>query len=81
MDRLKLHLVKLGIWSDKQHTALEEEMKTVVDEAWKEAVTYGTMTEPPFLDVHLMFEDVFTEMPEHLKKQQEELLALEAGQA
>jgi 2-oxoisovalerate dehydrogenase E1 component alpha subunit len=79
MDRLKLHLVKLGIWSDEQHAALEEEMKTVVGEAWKEAVTYGTMTDPPFLDVHLMFEDVFREMPEHLKKQQDELLSLEAG--
>jgi TPP-dependent pyruvate/acetoin dehydrogenase alpha subunit len=56
-------------------------MKTVVDEAWKEACTYGTMTEPPFLDVHLMFEDVFEEMPEHLKKQQDELLSLEAGQS
>jgi 2-oxoisovalerate dehydrogenase E1 component alpha subunit len=81
MDRLKLHLIKLGIWSDEQHAALEEEMKTVVSEAWKEAVTFGTMIEPPFLDVHLMFEDVFKEMPEHLKKQQEELLSLEAGQS
>ena len=31
----------------------------------------------PFLDVHEMFEDVFEEMPDHLKRQQAELLALE----
>jgi len=76
LDRLKQHLIKLGHWSDKKQSALEDEIKTVVDEAWKEAISYGTMTDPPFLDVHLMFEDVFREMPDHLKKQQDELLAL-----
>lgn len=76
VERLKQHLIKAGHWSDEQQAELEEEMKTTVIEAWKEAVSYGTMTEPPFLDVKLMFEDVFAEMPEHLKKQQEKLLKL-----
>jgi 2-oxoisovalerate dehydrogenase E1 component alpha subunit len=53
-------------------------MKDFVNAAWKEAVSYGTMNEAPFLDARLMFEDVFKEMPDHLKKQQEEMLALEA---
>jgi 2-oxoisovalerate dehydrogenase E1 component alpha subunit len=74
VERLKQHLIKEGHWSEDRHTALEVEMKTTVIEAWKEAITYGTMTEPPFLDVKLMFEDVFAEMPEHLRKQQEKLL-------
>jgi 2-oxoisovalerate dehydrogenase E1 component alpha subunit len=77
LERLKLHMMKLGSWSDKQHAKLEEEMKDYVTDAWKEAVSYGTMSEPPFLDPQLMFEDVFKEMPAHLKKQQAELLALE----
>jgi 2-oxoisovalerate dehydrogenase E1 component alpha subunit len=77
LERLKLHMVKLGRWSDKQHAELEEEMKDYVTDAWNEAVSYGTMSEPPFLDPQLMFEDVFKEMPAHLKKQQAELLALE----
>jgi 2-oxoisovalerate dehydrogenase E1 component alpha subunit len=81
MERLKGHLVKLGQWSDQQQTELENEMKARVDEAWKEAVSYGTMTDPPYLDVHLMFEDVFKEMPDHLKKQQAEMLALEEEQS
>ena len=76
MDRLVQHLVKLGYWTDEEQTALEAEMKTVVDDAWKEAVSFGTMTEPPFLGADLMFEDVFKEMPDHLKKQRDELLAL-----
>ena len=78
LERLKQHMVKLGIWSDSQQADLEQEMKDYVMDAWKEAVSYGTMSEPPFLDPGLMFEDVFKEMPAHLKKQQAESLALEA---
>ena len=75
--RLKNHLIRLGAWSEEQHAALEAELKQHVTECWKQATTYGTMTEGPFLDVHEMFEDVFEHMPEHLKRQQAELLALE----
>lgn len=81
VERLKQHLVKLGYWSDQQHAALEEEMKAMVMEAWNEAISYGTLSEPPFLDVKLMFEDVFAEMPEHLRKQQEKLLRLREDQS
>lgn len=77
MQRLKNHLISLGMWSEERHAGLEEEMKQYVLDCWKEATTYGTMTEGPFLKVHEMFEDVFEEMPPHLKRQQAELLALE----
>ena len=74
--RLKQHLVNTGYWSDEQHAALEEELKTFVNEAWKEAVTYGTMTEGPRLDVRVMFDDVYAEVPPHLERQRQQLLAL-----
>lgn len=77
MMRLKNHMIQLRMWSHEQHAALEEEMKQYVMDCWKQAISHGTMTEGPFLDVHEMFEDVFEEMPEHLKRQQAELLALE----
>jgi 2-oxoisovalerate dehydrogenase E1 component alpha subunit len=67
-------MIQLGHWSDAEQQDLEEEMKTSVANAWKEAISYGTLTEPPFLDVSLMFEDVFAEMPEHLVKQRDKLL-------
>jgi len=38
-------------------------------------VQYGTMNEGPRLNRDLMFEDVFKEMPEHLRKQREQLRA------
>jgi 2-oxoisovalerate dehydrogenase E1 component alpha subunit len=81
VDRLKQHLAKLGYWSEEEQTALEEEMKATVSEAWKEAVSYGTLTEPPFLDVSLMFEDVFAELPDHLAAQRDKLLRMRRGPA
>ena len=69
-------MLALGHWSAEDHAALQDEMKETVTAAWKEAVTHGTLTEPPFLNVELLFEDVFAEMPEHLRRQQEKLLQL-----
>jgi 2-oxoisovalerate dehydrogenase E1 component alpha subunit len=68
--RLKHHLIKLGEWSEERHQALSTELEALVNSSWKEATGYGTMSEGPRLDADLMFEDVFKEMPEHLKKQQ-----------
>jgi 2-oxoisovalerate dehydrogenase E1 component alpha subunit len=79
LERLKQHLIKLGHWSEDEHQALEAEMKSTVDEAWKEAIAHGTLTEPPFLDVSLMFEDVFAEMPDHLERQRDKLVAMKGG--
>jgi 2-oxoisovalerate dehydrogenase E1 component alpha subunit len=76
VDRLRKHLEGLGHWSETQHEALEVKMAEKVNKAWKEACSHGTMTEPPFLDVELMFEDVFAEMPEHLEKQRDKMLAI-----
>src|SRR5579862_4537063 len=71
--RLKQHLIKLGEWSEERHRALSTELEALVAASWKEAVTYGTMTEGPKLNADLMFEDVFKEMPKHLLKQRERM--------
>ena len=76
---MKQHLVKNGHWSDEQHESLKEELKQFVANAWKEAVTYGTMTDGPRLDVRVMFDDVYAEIPPHLERQRQELLALREG--
>jgi 2-oxoisovalerate dehydrogenase E1 component alpha subunit len=70
IQRLKQHLIALGEWSDADHQALVAETEARVTSSWKEASTFGTMTEGPRLNSDLMFEDVFKEMPEHLKRQQ-----------
>ena len=76
VERLKQHLVNTGHWSDEQHAALEKEMKETVLAAWKEAVTFGTMTDGPRLDMSVMFDDVYEELPERLKRQRQQLLDL-----
>jgi 2-oxoisovalerate dehydrogenase E1 component alpha subunit len=68
--RLKMHLMKIGEWSEARHQALTAEFEALVASSWKEAATYGTMSEGPRLNADLMFEDVFKEMPQSLKRQQ-----------
>src|ERR1700761_8982360 len=73
IQRLKQHLIRLGEWSEERHQALTTELDALVAASWKEAISFGTMTEGPKLDADLMFEDVFKEMPEHLQRQQAQM--------
>jgi 2-oxoisovalerate dehydrogenase E1 component alpha subunit len=75
VERLKQHLIRLGEWSEERHAALTKELEDHVVLSWKEAVSHGTLTDPPRLDPHLMFEDVFKDMPEHLRRQAAEMRA------
>jgi 2-oxoisovalerate dehydrogenase E1 component alpha subunit len=78
VERLKLHLITEGHWSDEQHEEVIAEYRAKIAEAWKEAQKYGTMTEGPFLDPATMFDDIYAEVPEHLEKQRQQMLELEA---
>jgi 2-oxoisovalerate dehydrogenase E1 component alpha subunit len=80
VDRLKRHLIALGEWSNERHEALEKELTAHVVECWKEAQTFGTMTDGPRLPKEAMFEDLFKEMPEYLKRQRDQMLAIESGE-
>lgn len=77
LKRLLGYLNRLGYWDEAQQADLENKMKQHVTDTWKEACSYGTMTEGPFLDPREMFEDVFEEMPLHLQEQQQEMMDLE----
>ena len=79
VDRLKAYLIELGEWSEERHAALVKELEQHVTESWKEAVQYGALNEGPRLNRDLMFDDVFKEMPEHLRKQREQLRAERGG--
>ena len=73
--RLKNHLIAIGEWSEERHATLTKDLEEQVTESWKEAVQYGTLTDGPRLNRDLMFQDVFKEMPEHLRRQRERLRA------
>jgi hypothetical protein len=47
---------------------------------WKEALSKGTLTEGPRLDPAGMFEDVFKEVPDNLRRQREQMQRLKFEQ-
>jgi 2-oxoisovalerate dehydrogenase E1 component alpha subunit len=73
--RLKRHLIGLGEWSEERHQVLAAEIDALVAASWKEALTFGTMSEGPRLHADLMFEDVFKDMPRSLQRQREQMRA------
>jgi 2-oxoisovalerate dehydrogenase E1 component alpha subunit len=77
IERLKQHLITEGHWTEAKHETLTGELKAEVLAAWKEAQTYGTMTEGPFLDPVSMFDDVYADPPERLELQRQRMLEIE----
>ncbi|MGZ3172873.1 MAG: thiamine pyrophosphate-dependent enzyme [Croceibacterium sp.] len=74
INRLKLHLIAIGEWSEDQHQqmdlALAEEVKAATKEAEKNGIL-GHGLHHPF---HTMFEDVFEELPWHLEEQADQAI-------
>ncbi len=69
IERLRQHLVALGHWSDEEHAALGKVLAEEVRAAGKEAESYGTLHDGDRLSAASMFDDVYKEMPKHLKIQ------------
>jgi 2-oxoisovalerate dehydrogenase E1 component alpha subunit len=74
VTRLKQHLVALGAWSDAEHEATKKELDAQVSAALKEAERYGSLAGGRMASAATMFEDVYKDMPEHLRCQRDELL-------
>ena len=73
LERLKSHLIALGEWSDERERVLIKQCEDQVASAWKEAVTYGTLTEGPQMSPETLFEDVFKEQTPALARQRLQL--------
>jgi 2-oxoisovalerate dehydrogenase E1 component alpha subunit len=71
--RLKQHLIALGEWSDAQHTQTQAELEAEVIAAQKEAESYGTLLDGHIPSPAAMFDDVYKDMPEHLRLQRQQL--------
>ncbi|MGZ8338106.1 MAG: thiamine pyrophosphate-dependent enzyme [Telluria sp.] len=67
--RLRQHLTGRGLWSDEEHDATHKEIEAEVIAAQKEAEAHGTLGHGTGPSVASMFEDVYKEMPEHLRVQ------------
>ena len=71
--RLKQHLIRLGEWSEEQHEAARKEVEATIAAAQKEAEQYGTLASGYTPSAADMFEDVYKDMPAHLRRQRQEL--------
>ncbi len=73
--RLKKHLIGLGIWSEQQHEQLKSELEAEIVAAQAEAESYGSLLDGHIPSTAAMFEDVYKEMPPHLRAQMAQLEA------
>jgi len=71
--RLKQHLIRIGAWSEQEHQDTEKELEAQVIAAQKEAERYGTLASGQIPGPATMFEDVYKDMPEHLRQQRRQL--------
>ncbi|MCX7282576.1 MAG: 3-methyl-2-oxobutanoate dehydrogenase (2-methylpropanoyl-transferring) subunit alpha [Novosphingobium sp.] len=69
VNRLKQHLIALGEWSEEQHAEMDRDLMEQVKAATKEAEKNGILGHGLHHPFRTMFEDVFEELPWHLKEQ------------
>jgi 2-oxoisovalerate dehydrogenase E1 component alpha subunit len=69
VERLKQHLITLGAWSPAEHDAARIELDALVGAALKEAERHGSVTDGHIAPLASMFEDVYKDMPAHLREQ------------
>lgn len=71
--RLKDHMIKLGIWSEKEHQETQKACEAEIVAEQKRAESHGTLATGRTSSVATMFEDIYKDMPKHLRNQRQEL--------
>jgi 2-oxoisovalerate dehydrogenase E1 component alpha subunit len=67
--RLKQHLIGLGAWSDAEHEATRQALEAEMAAALKQAASHGSLLDGQIPPLATMFEDVYQQMPPHLREQ------------
>ena len=73
VERLKIHLIERQQWSEEQQEELEANLTKKISQAWKEAESFGTLEDGPHWPLESMFDDVFKDIPPHLRRQRRKL--------
>ncbi|AIO83328.1 3-methyl-2-oxobutanoate dehydrogenase (2-methylpropanoyl-transferring) subunit alpha [Burkholderia pseudomallei] len=73
LGRLKRHMIGIGVWSEQDHEDTKAALEAEVLAAQKEAERYGTLADEHVPNVASIFEDVYKEMPAHLRRQRQQL--------
>jgi len=71
--RLKQHMIREGVWSEQEHDETRARVEAEVIAAQKQAESYGTLANGQTSSPATMFEDVYKDMPAHLRRQRQQL--------
>ena len=74
IERLARHLTVMGEWDETRHASLREELVQHVRDEGRASEALGTLGQGPQHDRASMFDDVYKEMPAHLKRQRAQML-------
>lgn len=69
VERLKNHMISIGEWDEEQHAALAESCKKEIRDIYKQAEAMGSLSGDTTVDHYTMFEQVYEELPRHLRDQ------------
>ncbi|MET0382613.1 MAG: 3-methyl-2-oxobutanoate dehydrogenase (2-methylpropanoyl-transferring) subunit alpha [Burkholderiaceae bacterium] len=67
--RLKRHMIRRGCWSDVEHDTLQRALEAEIAAAQRQAESHGTLADGHIPSAASMFEDVYKDMPDHLRRQ------------
>lgn len=73
IERLKQHLIVLGAWSEAQHQQAQQALEAEVLAAQKEAESHGSLLDGRVPSAASIFDDVYKDMPEHLRRQRRQM--------
>jgi 2-oxoisovalerate dehydrogenase E1 component alpha subunit len=73
IERLKKHMIATGVWSEEEHAKLQKELEAEVLAAQKEAESFGSLADGHLFSNSTMFDDIYKDVPEHLRRQRREL--------
>ena len=73
IDRLRQHLVTIGAWDDDRQQSLQDEVDREVETAFAEADSHGSVKSGAVGSPKTMFDDVFAELPRHLREQRDQV--------
>lgn len=73
IERLEQHLIRIGNMSREQIDAMKKDIESEVISIQKEAEKHGTLNSGHGPSARDIFEDVYAEMPPHLRRQRQQL--------
>jgi 2-oxoisovalerate dehydrogenase E1 component alpha subunit len=73
VDRLRRHLAVIGEWDDARHGQLQAEVDSLVADTFDEADSHGSVKSGHITDPTTMFDDVYAELPRHLREQRDQM--------